>query len=335
MKQIWVIDEGHAGHTTQSMGLAHRMLDIHNGIIQQISIGHKARGIVKSAIKTMLRLNTNMSLLSILHGRFTLPSGKPDVIISSGAKSLPLASYLQSTFGCPAFFCGVNRDILDFPNVTCITPFADEARSHDIHCPLQICSVDQHDIIARGQEWREINNLPNEQMRAILIGGASRSHPYTEHDWLKLCNSMVSLWERDGIQWLVTTSRRTGHEAEKIINAKIPSQACAAKIIYGKTPLKVVKAFLGAAHHIYVTRDSMSMLTEAIYSGKPVTALYSKDHIISGTNPVEKYARYLLADSWIDMQTFDQMDRDTISFGHDTNHIINACATQVWARIFL
>jgi len=73
-----------------------------------------------------------------------------------------------------------------------------------------------------------------------------------------------------GAGLMITTSRRTGAEAEAILRTKLSGPNVEIWSGAGENPYF---GYLGLADHILVTADSVSMITEASASGKPVQVL--------------------------------------------------------------
>ena len=86
-------------------------------------------------------------------------------------------------------------------------------------------------------------------------------------DWAR------KLARREGIRWLVTTSRRTGKEVEAKLRGLLPPEVVADAVWWCHLPEKKFPAYLGAAEVIWVTQDSVSMVTEAVAAGKPVVVI--------------------------------------------------------------
>ena len=74
--------------------------------------------------------------------------------------------------------------------------------------------------------------------------------------------------ERQGAALLVTTSRRTGGEADRAVEAVFAgSPATRYLLLASKSAENPVPAMLGAATHVLVTEDSVSMVSEAATAG--------------------------------------------------------------------
>ena len=84
-----------------------------------------------------------------------------------------------------------------------------------------------------------------------------------------MADQIKSLHDKTGGSILVTTSRRTGEEAQNIIMQKlkdIPSYT----YIWGEKKENPLLGFYACADRIVVTADSVSMCSEACGTGKPV-----------------------------------------------------------------
>jgi len=123
------------------------------------------------------------------------------------------------------------------------------------------------------QARRYWGGAPPARLWSLLIGGPSRNHLYAAQDWRDIATGVNTLAARHGIRWLISTSRRSGADAEAILEAEIAPEAVEELVLYSREPKRVVLPFLGAGERIFVTRDSLTMVSEAIMSGRPVTAL--------------------------------------------------------------
>jgi len=84
---------------------------------------------------------------------------------------------------------------------------------------------------------------------------------------------MNALTQRTGIRWLLTTSRRTGAAAEALLQSNLDPAALAHAIWWSEKPEKQMLAILGRAERVFVTQDSVTMVTECVAAGCPVVVL--------------------------------------------------------------
>jgi mitochondrial fission protein ELM1 len=104
---------------------------------------------------------------------------------------------------------------------------------------------------------------------AVLIGGQNRVYCLDDERMAAIAAQLAAL-ARDGAGLLVTPSRRTGAAGERLLRealAGLPSY------IWDGSGENPYFAFLALADSIIVTGDSVSMVTEAASTGKPVQVI--------------------------------------------------------------
>ena len=120
--------------------------------------------------------------------------------------------------------------------------------------------------IAEGMaKFPELAKLPNPRL-AVLIGGTNRCYSFEKADAEKLAAQLAAL-AASGNGVMVTASRRTGEENERILRAALTGPNC---YFWDNTGENPYFAMLGYADVILPTVDSISMVSEAATTGKPV-----------------------------------------------------------------
>ncbi|WP_299815016.1 mitochondrial fission ELM1 family protein [uncultured Roseibium sp.] len=118
----------------------------------------------------------------------------------------------------------------------------------------------------RAQPVPEIDTLSRPRV-AVLIGGDSRHHTFTEEDQNRLLNGLRQIAREDGAALMITASRRTPPG----LAYGLASLAKSGGHLYwtGETsnPLGL---YLAKADAIVATADSTNMIGEATATGKPV-----------------------------------------------------------------
>ena len=106
----------------------------------------------------------------------------------------------------------------------------------------------------------------SEKVVAVLIGGDDANYQITEK-WAR--EVLGDLKRFTDITILITTSRRTGEYVERAVEDFFISHPATGYIsIFSKdTQTNAVTAMLGAATHVIVTEDSVSMVSEAATAG--------------------------------------------------------------------
>lgn len=102
---------------------------------------------------------------------------------------------------------------------------------------------------------------------AVLIGGANRVYRFDRRTAEQLADGLASLAQASGCGLLVTTSRRTGAGNEALLRQRLHDLPVEFWDGEGENPYF---AYLGLADALVVTGDSVNMVSEACYTGKPV-----------------------------------------------------------------
>jgi mitochondrial fission protein ELM1 len=139
--------------------------------------------------------------------------------------------------------------------------------------PLPPSAIDSDQVEQAGAALRAQLGLPGQRYWALLLGGDGAGYRYTQADWLCLAALVNTLARRHDIRWLLVSSRRSGQRAEGLLKQHVETTALAAACWYQDGGDYQVDAWLGAAERLFVTEDSMTMLTEAACARRPVHSL--------------------------------------------------------------
>jgi mitochondrial fission protein ELM1 len=117
---------------------------------------------------------------------------------------------------------------------------------------------------------------------SVLIGGSTRVHRLHLQRLGEIADALAGILRRDGGSLLVTTSRRTGEAGLVLLREKLAHLSAA---IWDGTGENPYFAYLAFADALLVTADSISMVSEAAATGKPV-------HIAELDGGNAKFARF-------------------------------------------
>ena len=135
-----------------------------------------------------------------------------------------------------------------------------------VGCPHQI--TPQYLQTAREKWASEFADLPK-PLTAVIVGGAIKGRPFPTENVLELCRGIKQLKQKIGGSILITTSRRTGNEADKIIKQELKDLP-QYNYYWGDTRENPYAGFLACADNIVITADSVSMCCEATGCGVPI-----------------------------------------------------------------
>ncbi len=115
----------------------------------------------------------------------------------------------------------------------------------------------------------EVTALP-EPVLAVLLGGTNSTYRMTTEIASKLADDLQMLVALSGCGLMVTASRRTGVDNEALLRSRLKGPGIYFWDGVGDNPYFT---FLARADAILVTCDSVNMVSEACYTGKPVYVL--------------------------------------------------------------
>ncbi|HXH02081.1 MAG TPA: mitochondrial fission ELM1 family protein [Candidatus Competibacteraceae bacterium] len=124
---------------------------------------------------------------------------------------------------------------------------------------------------------------------AVLVGGSNRRQRIDPVVIGDLAERLVAMARTQGAGLAVTASRRTGAENERVLRERL---AAVASVVWDGTGENPYFGYLGLADAIVVTGDSVSMVSEACSTGKPV---YVYD-LEGGSKRLQRFHEGLRAD---------------------------------------
>ncbi len=132
----------------------------------------------------------------------------------------------------------------------------------------------------------QIENLPHPRV-AALIGGTNAAYTLTEETATRIAAQLSGLCDHYGAGLMVTPSRRTGDRAVALLKEHLEDRPAT---IWDGTGHNPYFGYLGAADAVVVTCDSVNMVGEACFTGKPV---YVIELEAANTRKAAKFRRFL------------------------------------------
>lgn len=254
----WVVTEGHIGMENQALGVA------------------EALGLVPTT-KTVAARQPWRSLpprlwvkplgFVALAGNALAPPW-PDVVVSSGGQAALAAYLIRRASGGRAFTIHVQKpalpahdfDVLVVPKHDGLTGPNVIVTEGAVHRVTRAKLVD-----AARRFAPRYAHLPKPRV-AVLIGGSNNRYRLTPERMREFARQLAAL-AKGGAGLMITPSRRTEPEAARILRETLAGHSADIWDDQGENPYF---GLLGLADAILVTRDSVSMTSEAVFTGKPV-----------------------------------------------------------------
>lgn len=201
-------------------------------------------------------------------GTFTgdeLAAPWPDLVIASGRKAIAAARYIRArsprTLIVQLQDPRASRATFDLIAV----PHHDPARGKNVVVTSAAPNMINGALLASAREkWAGTLEKLHGPRVAVLIGGNSKAHKLPPARMQKLCAQLKSLMDA-GDSLMITASRRTGDENMALLKKSLPGA-----LIWDGTGDNPYHGYLAWADYILVTADSVSMISEAATTGKPV-----------------------------------------------------------------
>jgi mitochondrial fission protein ELM1 len=259
---VWLLMGNRAGDNSQVLGLG-----------EALGWPLEEKHFVYTGFEKFVNLPFGAHLLGVVRDQSSKLEGPwPDLVISAGRKNEPIARYIRQRADKPVRLVHVGRpwarvETWDLVITTPQYRLPNEANVLHNDTPLHRVTRDRLDLAA--EAWRErVAHLPRPFV-VVLAGGNSGPYPFDRASGERLATGADALARELGGSILVTTSARTLDETTDALFDGIKSPA----ILYrwrkddADNPFF---AFLGLADRVIVTADSVSMMTEACATGRPV-----------------------------------------------------------------
>lgn len=208
----------------------------------------------------------------------------PDLLIATGRQTVAVALAIRAASGGRTFCVQIQNptmardrfDLLAIPAHDRVTGPNVIATAGALH---RVTAAKLADAAERFRP--ALAHLPR-PLVAVLVGGSNGIYQMTEAGTRTLADGLRALCRDHGAGLCVTASRRTGAANEKILRDALEGLPA---VFWDGTGENPYFAYLGLADAIVVTEDSVSMVTEAASTGKPV-------HVAALEGGSAKFARF-------------------------------------------
>jgi uncharacterized protein len=264
---IWSITDGNAGMVSQADGLA-TALD---------------KNFVKKTCKIIPWLRffpvwiKSRMLKTFMVNKENFHRPWPDVVIGTGSSSIPALRWLKRKSPRTFIIFIQNPGILQarFFDLVIATKYKPSRTKNSLNTEFALHKLSATILKLHKEKFAHIFKNKPKPWRSIVIGGKAPTYNFGTSEMLKLIEQIKKIVHLDGSVF-ITTSRRTGNSNIKLMERCF--QSFGNKVYIYKyndsTPQKnPYIGMLANSDELYITEDSVSMISEACYTGKPVFLL--------------------------------------------------------------
>lgn len=201
----------------------------------------------------------------------------PSLIIGAGRVSAAPVAYIRKIASGKTKVIQILNPYLSLDNYdVVIVPEHDQINGKNVLTTVGALNKLTQDILNQGAHQFEpfFKNLPR-PLIVVLIGGSNKAYTLDEAVLETLIDQLKTLIKTQGVGLAITISRRTGEAATQKIRQAFKGLPVFIWEGIGPNPYF---GFLAKADFILVTEDSVSMASEACFTGKPVYIVPLKGH---------------------------------------------------------
>lgn len=298
-KTLWILLDDRRGSVGQAKGIAMALEDRMNIVEKQL---------VYTATACLPNWIKGRSLMGVdIQKSDKLDAPYPDIVLSTSRRTVATARFLRKKSGnktkiVQLMYPSGGVGIKDMEMV--IVPSHDSLKKQS--CPNALVITGAPNCIfadklsEAARQWNPVfGHLPR-PLTAVILGGAIKGKPWPLKNVENLAEQLKDMHEKIGGSFLITSSRRTGKEAEDIIMKKIEGLPMYT-YMWGEKKNNPLMGFYACADRIVVTADSVSMCSEACGTGKPVLLfkgqnwLPKKHQRFADSLIAQEYAQNLIA----------------------------------------
>lgn len=252
--RIWVLLGPRTGDNNQTLALA-----------EALGLPFETRTLGYNVLQSLSVWLPPTAITLDRESRHHLKPPWPDLIIAIGRRSVPVARWIKKRNGGKTKLVRLGHPRVDpalFDLVITTRQYPVSLRDNVLLLPLAMSRFTKTPPpTPEEQDW--LATLPSPK-RLLAIGGATK---YWRLPPVSVAKALTKLGAGGG-SLIVVTSRRTDPEVTKAARSALDGHG---QLVTGDFPRFPI--LMDAADEIYVTGDSISMLSEAILTGKPVGLL--------------------------------------------------------------
>lgn len=276
---VLIVSDGVPGHVSQARGLVRWLATRFSTHTDEHQVALRARALARLVLPPLLRRDTGgLAAYRLFHGEPPRPAPPADVVVSAGGNTAFANVLLARHLRRPNVFLGSRRRLPGrcFTAHLTLEPTGDASNIVMTVAPSPSTDAE---MAARGRTFAERHAMEGERLWLMACGGDGAGKTYHATHWRKLGCWMNELAARHGVRWLISTSRRTGRAGEEALRASLAPDSVAYAVWWSRREERILGDLMGAAERLFVTVDSMSMISECIAAAKPLILVHTGEGV--------------------------------------------------------
>ena len=284
---VLIVSDGLPGHLNQARGLAHWLGTRFAVETRELEVRLRMRATARRLLPPLVEVAPAMATLRSFYrlpalarafsfgereGPPLARGAVPDVIVSAGGNTSFANVLLARHFCVPNVFIGSRRRLAPSAFAAHLT-LEPTGEAGNVVTPVAPTPISPETIAESAAEFRAQHDLAVGKFWLMACGGTGAGKSYSADDWATLAHWMNAAAESHGIRWLLSTSRRTGASGEEALATALDAEHLAYAVWWNRRPERILGTLMGAAERLFVTVDSMSMISECIGAQKPVAVV--------------------------------------------------------------
>ena len=265
--RCWIVSDGNPGAENQCLGLAEAL-----GLDPQVMrVGHppRLRLLPPQLLPARLWLRLARTRSSSREEAPAFRPPWPDILISCSRKAVGFSIAVRRLSGGKTFTVHIQAPQVPVRCFDLVAPPAHDGLTGEnvVETIGALNRVAPGQLADAAKLWSPgLAHLPR-PLVAVLIGGSTRRHRLDRQDAERIAEQTLVLAERENAGIIVTPSRRTPKDVVEILRRRFsgPRAHC-----WDGTGPNPYFGILALADVIAVSGDSVSMISEACTTGKPV-----------------------------------------------------------------
>lgn len=272
-KILWVLIDNRMGSVGQARGIVQQLNHSHFDVIEK-----KIEYTKFSGLPNFVRSKTLIGLTSESKKEIVEPW--PDMVLSISRRTVPVARYIKKKNPATKLIQLMHPGKTGLDEFSLVLlPEHDKDKGYAPNFRYMIGAPHRitREVLSEAKDkWAEaFKNLPK-PITAVIVGGSIKKRPFSLENAELLAQRIREFKEKTGGSILITTSRRTGDKAQKLIMDAIKNIP-AHTYLWGDKNENPYLGYLAMADNIIVTGDSVSMTSEACGTEKPVFVFEGKN----------------------------------------------------------